>query len=125
MLSREKLISLYFPYFRTLFSRLKSLDYLNMSENKLKEIEDMSFNFMPRLRIAVFSDNYLTFNTSMSNPYWDDYGKKSPFHSCTALEELYLDRNNISEIFGDWVISTLYLRILDLQFNQITQLSVR
>ncbi|KOX73247.1 Protein toll [Melipona quadrifasciata] len=105
-------------------SRLKSLDYLNMSENKLKEIEDMSFNFMPKLRIAVFSNNYLTFNTATSNPYWDDYGKKSPFYSCTALEELYLDRNNISEIFGDWMISTLYLRILDLQFNQITQLSV-
>lgn len=109
---------------RTLFSRLKSLDYLNMSENKLKEIEDMSFNFMPKLRIAVFSNNYLTFNTATSNLYWDDYGKKSPFYSCTALEELYLDRNNISEIFGDWMISTLYLRILDLQFNQITQLSV-
>lgn len=94
-----------------------------MQENQLKMIEDMSFNFLTNLRVALFSDNQLSFNTSLS-VYQDEYGKKSPFHGCSSLEELYLVRNNISEIFGDWIISNLKLRILDLQYNQIPYISV-
>ncbi|CAK9795656.1 Protein toll [Anthophora quadrimaculata] len=107
---------------RRLFSDLRSLEILNMQENQLKTIEDTSFNFLTNLRIAMFSYNQLTFNNSLFF-YHDEYGRKSPFHGCTALEELYLAHNNISEIFGDWIISSLKLRILDLKYNRIPNLA--
>ncbi|XP_033296899.1 protein toll [Bombus bifarius] len=107
---------------RSIFKSLKSLEYLNMSENKLKVIEDTSFYSLTKLRIAQFSHNYLKFNASI-NTYPDDFGNKSVFHTCTALQELHLARNNISEIYSDWTIGSLKLRILDLRYNQITQIS--
>ncbi|KOC59528.1 Protein toll [Habropoda laboriosa] len=107
---------------RRLFSDLRSLQILDMQENQLKTIEDTSFNSLTNLRVAFFSNNQLTFNNSLSF-YQDEYGRKSPFHGCTSLEELYLANNNISEIFGDWIISSLKLRVLDLKFNKIPNIS--
>lgn len=94
-----------------------------MKENQLQIIEDTSFNNLENLQIAIFSDNQLSFNNSLAL-YHDEYGKKSPFHACTSLEELHLARNNISEIFGDWIVSSLNLQILDLKYNQISYISV-
>ncbi|KZC03990.1 Protein toll [Dufourea novaeangliae] len=107
---------------RHLFESLESLEILNMKENQLRIIEDTSFNSLRYLKVAIFSENQLSFNNSLSM-YQDEYGKKSPFHSCNFLEELYLDKNNISEIFSDWIISNLNLRILDLKYNQIPNIS--
>ncbi|XP_076173538.1 toll like receptor isoform X1 [Ptiloglossa arizonensis] len=107
---------------RNLFRYLKSLKILNMKENQLQIIEDTSFNNLENLQIAIFSDNQLSFNNSLAL-YHDEYGKKSPFHACTSLEELHLARNNISEIFGDWIVSSLNLQILDLKYNQISYIS--
>lgn len=94
-----------------------------MQENRLQVIEDRSFNSLSSLRVANFSDNQLTLNNSLIL-YHDEYGTKSPFHDCTSLEELYLAKNNISEIFGDWIISSLQLRVLDLKYNKIDSISV-
>ncbi|XP_031848594.1 toll like receptor [Nomia melanderi] len=107
---------------RHLFEGLTKLKILNMKKNQLRVIEDTSFKYLESLQIAIFSDNQLTLNNSLS-VYHDEYGKKSPFHHCPSLEELYLDRNNISEIFGDWIISSLSLQILDLKHNQIPYIS--
>ncbi|XP_076672912.1 toll like receptor [Andrena cerasifolii] len=107
---------------RHLFRSLKSLEELNMEENRLQVIEDKSFNSLSSLRVAKFSDNQLSLNNSLVL-YHDEYGKKSPFHDCTSLEELYLSKNNISEIFGDWIISSLRLRVLDLKYNRIPSIS--
>lgn len=107
---------------RHLFSSLKSLEELNMEKNRLQVIEDRSFNSLSSLLVAKFSDNQLTLNNSLIL-YHDEYGKKSPFHDCTSLEELYLSKNNISEIFGDWIISSLRLRVLDLKYNKIPSIS--
>lgn len=95
-----------------------------MEKNQLKIIEETSFNFLTKLRIAKFSNNQLTFNTSI-NSYIDEYGMRSPFQSCSSLEELYLDKNNISDIFGDWLVTHVKLKKLNLQFNQIQEISVR
>ncbi|XP_017885444.1 protein toll [Ceratina calcarata] len=105
---------------RNLLRSLRSLKTLDMSRNRLKIIEDTSFNYLDNLRVAIFSDNQLTFNTSPS--FFHEFGKNSPFHACINLEELHLARNNITEIFNDWVVITLKLRILDLSHNQIPQI---
>ena len=94
-----------------------------MEENRLQVIEDRSFNSLSSLLVAKFSSNRLTLNNSLIL-YHDEYGKKSPFHDCTSLEELYLANNNISEIFGDWIISSIKLRVLDLKYNKIPSISV-
>lgn len=94
-----------------------------MQENKLQVIEDRSFKYLSNLRIARFSNNHLTLNNTLTL-YHDEYGKKSPFHDCTSLEELHLDKNDISEIFGDWIISSLKLRILNLKHNKIPYITV-
>nr|XP_033325300.1 protein toll [Megalopta genalis]XP_033325301.1 protein toll [Megalopta genalis] len=107
---------------RHLFKDLVSLIVLNMSQNHLQVIEDTSFKSLESLKIASFSNNLLTFNNSL-NAYHDEYGNKSPFHHCFSLEELYLDNNNISEIFGDWTITSLKLKILDLKYNRIPYIS--
>ncbi|XP_076649811.1 toll like receptor [Halictus rubicundus] len=109
---------------RHLFEDLVSLNLLDMSENQLQTIEDASFKSLENLKIAKFSNNLLTFNNSLS-AYHDEFGKKSPFHHCLSLEELYLDKNNISEIFGDWIIISLKLKILDLKYNQIPYISTQ
>ncbi|XP_078042792.1 toll like receptor [Augochlora pura] len=109
---------------RHLFKDLASLIVLDMSENQLQVIEDTSFKSLESLKIARFSNNLLTFNNSLS-AYHDEYGNKSPFHHCFSLEELYLDRNNISEIFGDWTITSLKLKVLDLKYNQIPYISTQ
>ncbi|XP_043248170.1 protein toll [Colletes gigas] len=107
---------------RHLFKRLKSLQVLNMKENQLQVIEDTSFNNLEHLKIAIFSNNQLSFNNSLAL-YHDEYGKKSPFQACTSLKELHLANNNITEIFGDWIISSLNLRLLDLKYNRISYIS--
>ncbi|XP_003704992.1 toll like receptor [Megachile rotundata] len=100
---------------RGLFSNLKSLTFLNMEGNQLQTIQDRSFSSMTNLRIAKFSNNQLTF----SSPFEDEFGKKSPFYDCTSIEELHLSHNNITEIFGDWIINALQLRLLNLSYNKI------
>ncbi|CAL7933908.1 unnamed protein product [Xylocopa violacea] len=98
---------------RYLFSNLKNLQVLDMQENQLKTIEDSSFYPLVNLRVAIFSNNHLTLSSSLS-PFL-----QSPFYHCLSLEELHLKNNNISEIFNDWMMNSLKLRILDLSFNQI------
>ncbi|XP_053979405.1 protein toll-like [Hylaeus volcanicus] len=107
---------------RKLFRRLKSLQVLDMKGNKLKIIEDTSFNSLESLRIAIFSDNQLSFSNLLSSRR-HEFGRISPFQTCTDLEELHLARNEISEIFGDWILNTSNLRLLDLSYNQISNIS--
>lgn len=105
---------------RNLFNNLKSLSILNMEQNQLEKIEDRSFNSLVNLRIARFSKNKLT----LASSFEDEYGKKSYFYDCTSLEELHLAHNNISEIFADWTINGLQLRLLNLSYNQIPYILV-
>lgn len=103
----------------TFLSGLNSLRILNLEENKLTNIHDQAFSSLQNLQIARFSYNELTLNSSLAQ-YRDDFGTRSPFHYCTAIEELHLAHNNISEIFSDWVISAPHLRLLDLKYNQLS-----
>ncbi|XP_015589971.1 protein toll [Cephus cinctus] len=102
----------------TLFSGLTSLEILNVQENNLMTIHEQAFNSLRNLNIARFSNNQLTLKSSFLM-YEDEYGSRSPFHYCHSLKELYLAYNNISEMYGDWVISSPNLRLLDLKHNQL------
>lgn len=103
---------------KNLFQDLLSLNMLDMSKNQLQTIHHASFKSLENLKIAKFSENQLTLNTSLSL-YRDEILNISPFHHCTFLEELYLSKNNISEIFTDWTVSSIKLKRLDLRYNQI------
>ncbi|XP_050465403.1 protein toll [Cataglyphis hispanica] len=103
------------------FDGLYMLEELNMEENQLMIISDHSFTSLNQLKIAKFSNNRLTLRSTFLG-YKDEYGTNSPFHYCTNLKELYLANNNISEIFSDWKLSNLYLRILDLRYNNISSI---
>lgn len=107
---------------RHLFQDLLSLNVLDMSKNQLRTIEHTSFKSLQNLRIARFSNNLLTLNDSLPE-YHSEFGNISPFHYCLSLEELYLAKNNISEIFSDWTLSIIKLKILDLKYNQIPHIS--
>ncbi|XP_046140972.1 protein toll [Osmia bicornis bicornis] len=98
-----------------LFNNLKSLRILNMEQNQLETIEDRSFISLANLRIARFSKNQL----KLASSFVDEYGRKSYFYDCKSLEELHLAHNNISEIFADWTINGVELRLLNLSYNQI------
>lgn len=109
---------------RHLFDGLKSLTQLNMENNRLRTIHGMAFIPVPNLRVARFSHNELTLKSEMAPQFQDIFGTRSPFHSCTFLEELHLAYNNISEIYSDWTISGTHLRLLDLKYNNIDFISM-
>ncbi|XP_032689997.1 protein toll isoform X2 [Odontomachus brunneus] len=102
---------------RNMFSGLHQLIELNIEDNQLKTISHKSLSPMTRLRIARFSNNHLTLQSSQFNFKDINY---SPFHDCSSLEELYLANNNISIIFSDWMFVFLKLRKLDLKNNNIS-----
>lgn len=95
-----------------------------MEENQLMSISDQSFTSLRQLKVAKFSKNRLTLQSSTFFDYQDEYGIKSPFHDCIELKELYLANNSISEIFSDWKLSNLQLRKLDLRYNNISYITV-
>ncbi|XP_011863303.1 PREDICTED: protein toll-like [Vollenhovia emeryi] len=101
-----------------LFIGLHALEELNMEENQLTTISNHAFSSLKQLKIAQLSHNYLTLQQTVYES--DPLGKKSPFHDCVKLEELYLANNSISEMFSDWVLSDVQLRILDLKYNNIS-----
>ncbi|XP_076299599.1 LOW QUALITY PROTEIN: protein toll-like [Lasioglossum baleicum] len=109
---------------RNLFQNLLSLSILDMSKNQLQTIHRASFKSLEKLKIARFSNNLLTLNSSLSL-YRDEIWNISPslFHHCASLEELYLAKNNISEIFTDWTVSSVKLKKLDLRYNRIPHIS--
>ncbi|XP_076288089.1 toll like receptor [Lasioglossum baleicum] len=107
---------------RNLFQDLLSLSILDMSKNQLQTIHHASFKSLEKLKIARFSNNLLTLNSSLSL-YRDEIWNISPFHHCASLEELYLAKNNISEIFTDWTVSSVKLKKLDLSYNRIPHIS--
>lgn len=86
-------------------------------------ISGQSFTSLQKLKIAKFSKNQLTLQSTFLE-YQDEYGTKSPFHQCSELKELYLANNSISEIFSDWKLSSLQLRKLDLRYNNISSITV-
>lgn len=90
-----------------------------MEQNNLKIISENGFEDMARLRIIRLSNNHL----ELKPIFHDEFGPKSPFSECESLEELYLVNNNISFIFGDWILNTR-LQILDLTYNNISFLNV-
>lgn len=98
------------------------MEELNIEENQLMTIANQAFSFLTKLKIAKLSNNCLTLQYTFHG-FPDQYGK-SPFHDCESLEELYLANNSISEIFNDWILSDLRLRILDLKYNNITAITV-
>lgn len=69
------------------------------------------------LRVAKFSYNFLTLKTL-------EMALESPFRSCQLLEELYLDHNNISDIYADWMFSMRSIRVLNLSHNKLQFLMV-
>ncbi|EFN86808.1 protein toll [Harpegnathos saltator] len=105
-----------------MFSGLYKLTYLNIEDNYLTTISHKSLSPMMNLKIARFSNNHLTLLSSRYS-YLDVYQMYSPFQDCYLLEELYLDNNNIPVIFGDWMFVILGLRVLDLRYNNISNLS--
>ncbi|KAK2588805.1 hypothetical protein KPH14_001680 [Odynerus spinipes] len=117
-LSKNRLLSISEHLFRS----LKSLKELNMENNRLQTINSKAFSFMPELRIAKFSHNELTLSPTTN--YKDHYGNRSPFSYCSSLEELHLSNNKISEIYGDWMIILMKLRVLDLRHNDIPFISM-
>lgn len=106
-----------------MFSGLNNLRELNIENNHLTTITHKSLSPMTSLRIASFSNNHLTLQSS-----WSDYSDMStiysPFRDCTLLEELYLANNNVQMIFNDWLFNILKLRVLDLKYNNISILRV-
>ncbi|XP_058791509.1 protein toll-like [Phymastichus coffea] len=101
-----------------LFHGLDALRELNIEQNDLQHIAVDAFVSLAALRVAKFSRNRLTLRTDT----FDMFGQLSPFHGCQSLEELCLSHNNISEIYGDWTVSHVKLRKLDLSYNSLEYL---
>uniref|UniRef100_A0A6V7K689 TIR domain-containing protein n=1 Tax=Bracon brevicornis TaxID=1563983 RepID=A0A6V7K689_9HYME len=105
-----------------LFEGLNNLKVLNMERNGMKTIEPDALRPLFQLRIAKFSYNQLTLEHSSRYRIDDEFGPKSVFHDIRSnIEELHLAHNNVSSIFGDWLLA-LNLRLVDLKYNKFTTL---
>ncbi|XP_034945149.1 uncharacterized protein [Chelonus insularis] len=101
-----------------LLNGLSSLRVIKMERNGLMTIDPTAFQSLQNLRVAHFSHNSLTLKPKIMT-YVDKYGSTSPFHLCQdTLEELYIDHNNITDVFFDWITST-HLRTLNLANNDL------
>lgn len=109
-------------YFSRTLVGLESLTWLNIENNDLESINFNAFSQLKKLKIAKFSRNKLTLQSGLYDAIF--MGQISPFQSCLDLEELYLSYNNISEMFGDWVIGRTKLKVLDLKGNSFQRLEV-
>ncbi|XP_044582529.1 protein toll-like [Cotesia glomerata] len=101
---------------------LSSLETLNMERNNMVQIDGHAFKDLEKLKVAYFSYNQLNLtNKGLS----DEYGYRSPFHKCVStIEEIYVDHNNIVEMFQDWTEMT-HLKILNVSHNKIFYLHAR
>lgn len=102
-------------HFRSFFRDLKSLQYLNVSNNVLEYLGvDECSSSKKSLKTIDFSANQLNSITLNSTSF---------FKFLTA-EKLYLSRNNITSFLTDWEFLDKSLRFLDLKFNEIEILAV-
>ncbi|XP_014204485.1 protein toll-like [Copidosoma floridanum] len=99
---------------------LRWLEELNLENNELTSIHPEAFADLENLKIARLGNNKLTMHTD----YIDVFGRVSPLRYSTGLRELHLARNNVSELFSDWIITFTQLRKLDLSNNAIAELRV-
>ncbi|KAK6628561.1 hypothetical protein RUM43_002376 [Polyplax serrata] len=115
---------------RNLFYGLIKLEVLDLEYNELSYLDSDALGHLQQLKHARFSHNMLSFLDEDGRPqggfsYKDTFGNKSPFRHCVHLEYLYLANNSITEIFSDWRIVLVKLRVLDLSLNKIQYLIVQ
>ncbi|XP_057337981.1 protein toll-like [Microplitis mediator] len=102
-----------------LLAGLSSLNFLDMSHNDMITIDPRAFYNLGSLKYLDFSNNVLTLK---SDSYIDEFGPISPFHHIKkSVREINLAYNNISEIFGDWILAA-DIRILNLSHNYVNSL---
>ncbi|KAG8036526.1 hypothetical protein G9C98_003848 [Cotesia typhae] len=101
---------------------LSSLETLNMERNNMIQIDGHAFKDLEKLKVALFSYNELNLT---NKGLIDEYGYRSPFHKCVStIEEIYVDHNNIVDMFQDWTKMT-HLKILNVSHNKIIYLHAR
>lgn len=126
----ETSISTFFLFlFRDVFQGLNELKLLDLEYNDLSYLDSNALGHLEQLKHARFSHNKLSFLDDEGHQqggfhYKDTFGNKSPFRHCINLEYLYLANNSITEIFSDWRIVLVKLRVLDLSLNRIQYLLV-
>lgn len=92
-----------------------------MSHNDMITIDPRAFYNLESLKYVDFSNNFLTLK---SDSYIDEFISISPFHYIKkSVQEINLAYNNISEIFGDWILAA-DIRTLNLSHNYVTSLKV-
>lgn len=118
-----------FSFGRDVFQGLNELESLDLEHNQLNYLDSEAFGPLEQLKHARLSHNLLSFKNEENYPqgglpYTDIIGNQSPFRHCFKLEYLYLANNSIKDIFDDWRINLLQIRVLDLSHNKIQHLIV-
>lgn len=110
------ILILIFNFFRTVFQSLTSLNRLYMSHNHLKSLEPQLFSSLIHLKTINLSYNQVNMSSGLED--------SSILNNCKEIESIDLSHNNVTKIFRDWLIIFVYLKDLDLSYNQIDRLSV-
>ncbi|XP_066490086.1 leucine-rich repeats and immunoglobulin-like domains protein 3 isoform X2 [Tiliqua scincoides] len=91
--------------------KLPHLHYLEMSRNKIKKIDGLTFQGLPSLKSLRIQRNGLT--RLMDGAFW----------GLSNMEILQLDHNNLTEITKGWLYGLLMLQQLHLSQNAISRIS--
>lgn len=121
--------SLFFFKNRDVFQGLNELESLDLEHNRLNYLDSEAFGPLQQLKHARLSHNFLSFVNEEGYlqgglSYTDMIGNQSPFRHCFNLENLYLANNSIGQIFDDWRLNLLKLKVLDVGYNRIQHLTV-
>ncbi|XP_025828875.1 protein toll [Agrilus planipennis] len=94
-----------------IFSELTMLEEINLEMNAIHTVDEGAFQRNEYLKIVRMGHNEIKY--SMSN---------SPFRNCIYLEELFLN-NNLMEEFAENIITKNTLRLIDMKYNRIKNIS--
>uniref|UniRef100_A0A0N5AVX7 LRRCT domain-containing protein n=1 Tax=Syphacia muris TaxID=451379 RepID=A0A0N5AVX7_9BILA len=98
----------------------KSLEVLSVAGNMVKYIEPNAFKPLNNLKILSLDNNEITAISTLSNI---TTGNCSFLYPLTVLENLYLSNNEITKISKNDLITLKSLKVLDLDSNQIQEVS--
>lgn len=105
------------------------MESLDLEHNRLNYLDSEAFGPLQQLKHARLSHNLLSFVNEEGYPqgglsYTDTIANQSPFKHCFNLEYLYLANNSIGQIFDDWKLILLKMKVLDISYNRIQHLTV-
>lgn len=102
------------------FSGALSLEELHLQNNALRTISVSTFPKGCSLKYINLANNRLSFSHDEQQVgQLSVFGSTSVLQNCGKLEKIDLSNNSISEIFLDWRLNLLHLRLLNLSHNAL------